>query len=215
MFDQHQPTIGRWAQAHPANFAKVQLLAILSARQPFPEIHEDYQAVLRGDTRSLFAWKHEAWRQAELKSAERLAKLKAIEALRPIWGDQTTDAALLVEVTQWYGLGLIKGGFVLQLTFGRVGCLDTRNQHDFGLDARALTLPYRLTDKQRRRLVRRYIDQCNALGGCAYLWDTWCSNYVRGRLSDPWEVSAEHCRILGLDPGVNPADIPFPYAMAA
>ena len=124
----------------------------------------------------------------------------------------------MAEITSWYGLSFIKGGFVAQLAYGVVGCLDTRNQAAYGIGKRDFReLPANASVGWRLRHARRYCRMCRKLGGAAVLWDAWCDEYqhskVAARLSTGWLASAEHCRILGLPTGDDPLagvdDIPF------
>ena len=58
---------------------------------------------------------------------------------------------------------------------------------------------------KRRQLIKSYLSFCNELGGCRKIWDAWCNHY--GETSDAFvdgeDVSAEHCRILGIDPSTQ------------
>lgn len=210
MFSQHQPIIGKWARARPENFAHVQLLAILSARQPFERVGEDMAAVLEGDHKPLFDWKLNAWLDARDYSGERLARCEMIY----LRGDgPRMEAELLAEITSWLGFGFIKGGFVAQLAYGVIGCIDSRNQTAYNLPQFAAVKTTAL-HATRLKHARRYVRLCRRLGGCEALWNAWCDGYatsrVAARLLDGWECSAEHCRILGLDPGPNYLDdMPF------
>lgn len=209
MYAQHQPLISGWSRSHPEHFALCGLLCILSARQPFDRLGDDMEAVLSGnDPSPLFAWKAEAWRQHEAAAAPRLQALE----MAHFWhkgSPLSLDTRLLELVASWHGFGFVKGGFLLQLTFGRLGCLDVRNAQDFGLGR--IRNPDRRSPTALSAQARRYAKRCRALGGPDYLWDHWCTNYAlsSARLTTPWQVSAEHCRVLGLDPGADPADIPF------
>lgn len=209
MFADHQPIIGQWARACPENFARAQLLAILSARQPFDYVGEDLNAVLAGDPRPLFAWKAAAWFDIQRTAARRLA---ACEMIYCRGSKVAMETELLAEITKTIGLGLIKGGFVAQMVYGVIGCIDSRNQDEFGIAKRRYReIPPSATDATRTRKCREYVLACRKLGGCAFLWDNWCQGYALkgGRLSTSWEVSAEHCRILGLAAGNDASDIPF------
>ena len=204
MFANHQPIISEYARAHEGAFARVGLLCILSARQPFFSVADQFTDVMRGDRRWLFDWKSRAWNEMHDQCMSRFARL---EAIRQNSGPRMLEANLLAEVVSWHGFGLAKGGFLLQLTYGLVGCLDSRNIAQYGL-AEPCNLPKTLSYRTRLKKCCEYVDLCYALGGSEVLWDEWCYGFeVEGRKA--FEVSAEHCRILGLDPNVNETKIPF------
>ena len=198
MFAQHQPTISAYGRSSAEGFARCGLLCIASARQPFATVGEAMREILGGRGASdLFAWKAQAWDQLQETATERLATLEALEAKR------ASDVAMLLQVTSWYGFGYVKGGFLLQMLYGRLGCLDTRNEAQFGL--RYLRKRADTSLEARTQVARRYVRKVKSLGGCEFLWNNWCMGLAAegNRFKSTWDVSAEHCRILGLDPGAE------------
>jgi hypothetical protein len=214
MFSQHQPLIAEHAST-PEGLVDIALLAIVSARMPFARVREDFAAVKNGDTTPLFAWKFEAYRRFK----ERAEKVKA--RLEREYGftrrsPYLRTAYMLAEISGEYGLGFVKGGFVLQMAYGVSGCVDTRNIDTFGVSRNAVAPPsVALKYETRLRKARAYTKLINSLGGTGFLWDAWCTYYADSGdnpdWSDGWDVSAEHCRILGIDPGERPQieEIPF------
>lgn len=218
MFKQHQPLIAEHATT-PDGFADLQLLAIASARMPFSRVAEDFAAVKSGDATPLFAWKHEAWRQAQADKEIRFAAVRSI--LYDPGADFDTrypdrESAALALVSQWYGLGFVKGGFVLQMAYGISGCIDARNEETYAVEAKATRAPSsRLGMKSRYKHARAYNALCAALGGTETLWNAWCDYYAASGdnpdWTDGWQVSAEHCRVLGIDPGAKPETGEVPW----
>lgn len=219
MFANHQPKIAAYAQQNASCMSEVALLCILSARMRFPRIRGDFRAVIGGDDHPLFAWKLQAWEEMQANREVRYDKLMSIlRRERELTGRRLFMAdVMLAEVQTWYGLGLIKGGFFLQMCFGVSGCVDSRNQEDFALSAmearRWKAKPKHLSDASRMRHSQAYNEFINYLGGTEQLWDFWCAGYHKQdplTFKSPWDASAEHCRILGINPGEEIDDeIPF------
>jgi len=207
MFATHQSSIARWAQSSSDNFCDVQLLAILSARQPFSRVREQFEQVKRDDWSPLFSWKEQAYQNCLQGQDIRYETVMMIADS----GEDEHDMAdmLLDEVATYHGLGLVKGGFVVQMAFGLSGCFDSRNMDDLHMSARMWRSDgfarHNLTTRMRK--VRKYNQAVESIGTGA-LWDMWCNNYAKtsSTLLTGWDVSAEHCRILGIDPGESPND---------
>jgi hypothetical protein len=132
-------------------------------------------------------------------------------ALKNTWenaqvGEEMRDARMLTCVASWFGLGFVKGGFVLQMAYGISGCIDARNIDTFGVNPRSVSAPKKMEQyKTRYRKALAYNKLIRSLGGTENLWNAWCTYYAESgdypEWVDGWQVSAEHCRILGLDPG--------------
>jgi len=210
MFANHQKQIGQWCRQSADNFADVQLLAILSARQPFSRVREQFEMVKRDDWSPLFAWKKQAYQEAIEDADTRLETCLMLDHI----GDEDYSNAdiLLEEVATWSGFGLVKGGFVVQMAFGLSGCLDSRNMDDLHMPVRMWRSDgfahHSLTTRMRK--VRKYNQAVEDIGTGA-LWDMWCTNYAAGsdHFLSAWDVSAEHCRILGITPDLDEGEMPF------
>lgn len=205
MFDLHQPMIGRFARQSPENMARVALVCILTARMPFGGVAEQLRKYDRGERHMLFAWKYRA--VAEVNE-------RADDLYRTLEGLQSKPNHQLAHVLSVHGMGMVKGGFWLQLAYGVSGCLDMHNVDRFELRRGHIRAPEPTVSYQARlRRATAYHKLVKRLGGTAQLWDGWCeylASVQRARWSGPFDVSAEHCRILGLDPGkAGDDEIPF------
>jgi hypothetical protein len=103
------------------------------------------------------------------------------------------------------GLGLVKGGFLAQLVFGLVGCIDTHNLTRFNVrpyDVAARAFKSAKTSATRNRKIEVYLDICAKLGGCAALWDGWCE-YVYARNRGDYYTSAQQVSQMHVDAIVN------------
>lgn len=210
MFADHQPLISQWVRSHPDNMRDVAIFCIITAHWPFDRVRDDFDDVKSGDTSVLCGWKTEAVRLAHHESGGRF------EQLETLWREDWGPDIMLAHVAQWYGLGHVKGGFFLQLCYGISGCLDVRNAELHGLQRSALRSDGDVRFPTRVKRASRYNELCERLGGTRNLWDTWCDLYAleyQGSRKDDfatgWQVSAEHCRVFGIDPGIEPEEVPF------
>jgi hypothetical protein len=193
MYKNHQPLIAKHAQT-PEGFTDVGLFCILSARTRFSNLNEQFQRIKSGDLQPLYGWKRDAYLQHKEQANHRLNKLNTLNNYAYEW-------TLLDEVSNWPGFSLIKGGFFLQLVYGVSGCIDSRNMKSLGIAREMLELSNRLTIPSKRKRVYEYSRLVKTLGGTEFLWDKWCSEYAEsgdGPWTTPYEVSAEHCKTLGI-----------------
>ena len=91
-----------------------------------------------------------------------------------------TDAealAALIREAEW--LSTVKGGFVVQLTRGGLGCIDSVNKRLYGLET--------VTNSPNL-----YPALCESLGGSVALWAHWCNAVALERGADPVAISRAH-----------------------
>ena len=113
---------------------------------------------------------------------------------RACFAEGLSHADRLTLLTQVPGLGIPKAGFVLQLTIGATGCLDTHNIRNFGLEAKHFVSSGLKTETVLKR-ARLYVETCEALGGCEFLWNQWCefiTNRYHKEFDDAEHVSRLH-----------------------
>lgn len=196
MFATHQPRIEAHART-PEGFADVAVFVLLTIQEPLRRVPEYMERVQRGDDSPLWGIKRRGAEWIWNNGKRWAARCQLLAHHR-----HATDADLLLALTECPGLGLVKAGFVAQLAFGRVGCLDTHNLKRFNLKPDAFALRSKQTPQLKRRKAETYAAKCQELGGCAFLWDSWCE-YVATSTRIEWpggafEVSAYHCRALSL-----------------
>jgi hypothetical protein len=213
MFANHQPIIGEWARAEPRNFALTATFVICTIRVPLERAIMEYHAYRdHGDVAALWGWKLQAVRDMEENATQRLTALHKRHLGRP--GD---DDAMLALIVSWLGVSYAKGGFLLQLTHGLSGCIDSHNERRLGVNLRAEGLtasPKR--PPTRTRKARRYNHLVRSAGGTEKLWDDWCNGIAANRpdvWSDGFEVSRNHALAVlpsgELDTSHVGSDIPF------
>jgi hypothetical protein len=113
-------------------------------------------------------------------------------------------------IRQWIkvpGMGIVKAGFVAQMTCGKAGCLDMHNIERYGLDAKVFQVPARvkLADQMQAidDTINHYLSLCELCGGTEYLWDEWC-RVLADKVSTfdgPEDVSRRHYIYLLSLPG--------------
>jgi hypothetical protein len=166
MFSTHQKQISKFAKQSPDNTARVALVVMLSIQQQWNQIGKQTLDVKANSVTSkyLFGSKRKGWEYI-------LANKKNLHTT--IFNKTIPLADKLLKVASIPGIGLVKAGFVLQLCIGKVGCLDVHNLKRFGLSASAFKLG-KVKYPTALGKAELYIKLCEDLGGCKYLWDSWC-----------------------------------------
>lgn len=203
MFNTHQKTIGAYARADARAFARTLKFVVLTIRESLENVQLNLEALEHGTTPQeeasiLFGHKRDAWDYIETHAEDIHWQAEEIN----YHGDNIAQnlVALFATIP---GIGPAKAGFCAQLIYGCGGCIDTHNIVRLGIDPNAIK-----SDRYKRakglqtriKYLERYIALCDRAGGCAQLWDDWCT-YVatkRGNGTTAYDISALHCRALGL-----------------
>lgn len=184
MFAQHQPIISQWARADADNLRDVIRFVLLTIRYPLYLAVED----MRDDNpRAMTGARQYAWHAAGRDARE---VFDTCENIAHGYHDPADVAAELCGyLATRPAFGLAKAGFVVQLAYGLGGCLDSHNLARFNISQWRFAHYKRKGPRTQARMRRAYVDTCDALGGTADLWDTWC-HYVAER--DAHYSSAHH-----------------------
>jgi hypothetical protein len=74
-------------------------------------------------------------------------------------------------------IGLVKAGFIMQLTTGEAGCLDCHNLKQYDVDENT----FKVNGKDKGKMTaasfnkaRKYLAVCKEIGGSEVLWNNWC-----------------------------------------
>ena len=196
MYSEHQPEIAAHAWASPEGLARAALFTLASIRQPFARAVSQ----VRRDAPN-------ASRLARIRLAARQFQGSAAKHLDTLGRISDADSALYYLAGKVPGLALAKGGFLVQMLYGGVGCLDSVNAGLYGIPE-ATTAHYsqfkRAGRHEQGRMLRRYVSHCQRLGGAQLLWDKWCASIAgdagaqRKQWRDAEHVSAAHvAAVLG------------------
>lgn len=176
MFANDNPPIGAAARRSPGAHARVCrfVLATIRARW-LPDVYEAFKAQDYSKGRVWFGSK---FRGLEYIAANEQALFDdAMGAL--------DDAERLTVYMRIPGIGIAKAGFICQLVFGTVGCLDSHNLRRFGKPQDYFKV--KQSAKARADQIAEYIDLCRSVGGSEYLWNSWCE-----LIGDKYHVPAEY-----------------------
>ena len=166
MFTTHQKSIGRWGRKSPDNTSWIIAMVLLSIQQHWDQIGNQLIDLKENglDCKYLFASKRLGWDYV-------VANKKELH--EAIYSRNLPMAEKLLAVASIPNIDLIKAGFVLQLCIGKVGCLDVHNLRRFGLKPQAFKT-YGLKYDTALGKAKLYVKVCEDLGGCEYLWNSWC-----------------------------------------
>jgi hypothetical protein len=203
MYDTHATAIQEHVRTGGAGaFRDVATFVLATIRVPLWSAAACTRAIVTSGEDAEYALKRCIW-------GHKRAGLAWIDANLEKWFEDAafahamgSDEELLVVLAQCPGLGLAKAGFLAQLAFGRVGCIDSHNLRRFGLSQNLCSFDAKAQVATQLRRARNYIAACEQAGGCEALWDGWC-NYVaenqQKRYDDGEHVSALHVYALGIE----------------
>lgn len=205
MYSTHQAKIGAYGRASPDNMAHVLKFVIITIRNPLYNVSADLEQVGEdADSFHAIAWGYKGKAINEIEEDKHALYAQAEE----IWYHATSEREafknLLGLFTGVTGLGLAKAGFACQLLYGVGGCIDSHNLERFDIKPTAIKagkLKNAKTFKTRDKHLENYVDLVDRVGGCASLWDGWCT-YLADKNPSVYRngehVSAIHCEALGI-----------------
>ena len=202
MFNEHQAKIGRYARQDAGSMARVYAFVLATIQQGLWQTPEIMDSIDKEglDSRFLWGFKYDAYTYL-MEHHETI-----YDVSMTLWRGHANPAHQEYELTRYFaglpGLGVVKGGFMVQLCFGLSGCLDSHNIKRYGLDERKFKASRfkSASLKGKRTILRNYFNVIRSEGGCEGLWDSWC-NYVAQqqpeRYSNAYEVSELHLKAIG------------------
>jgi hypothetical protein len=202
MFATHQSEIGKYARDNADNMARVITFVYATIQQPLNTVTDTMEDIdeTGGASIYLWGWKRGAWLWLQEHKEE--VHKRAMDIYDGHADPETVEHELLKYFASLPGLGLVKGGFVIQLCFGLSGCMDRHNMARFDIKENAFAagrFKNAKTNKTRNALVRDYHATVAACGGTAALWNDWCAylaNKYEVLYSDAWQVSALHIKCI-------------------
>ena len=199
MFKKHQAAISQATLKDKSGkiLGDVMTMVILSIQQPWYNIESMMLDVKKNGIESRFLWgmKSDAYKYILRNRKDIHAKLIEYRT------GKIELSELILIIASCPSLGLVKAGFVIQLSLGEIGCLDVHNLNRFGLSASTFKFGKNASYALMQKKAQLYIDTCEKLGGCEYLWDTWCDYLAERnpkRFRDGNHVSELHQTALGL-----------------
>ncbi len=194
MYSVHAKAIQDYAKESSDNLADVITMVVLSIQQPWKDVGKQMADVKLNGKDSKYLWGNKR------RTYDYITKRKGFifnQFLAVINSSKSNDAkaySLMNIFLRIDGLGMVKAGFVCQLTAGLVGCIDLHNIRLYGIDEKILKLPKSLKSKEiKDEKINKYISICHNIG-TENLWDTWC-NFLATKnsvWSNGFEVSKVH-----------------------
>ena len=203
MYRQHATKIQAYAQQSADNLEHVGQFVAFTIHAPFDDAISRLQSYRDGRYQELdevIQATHQAIAWLTTHKSDLHWHLQDIY-YSPYSDAEKADYMLSYVAAEVPGLGLVKAGFLIQLTYGLSACLDTHNMQRFNIKPKSFDHFKRLkTAKTRHRKVKAYHNLCNRSGGTEKIWDTWCAyvadKYLKYKTAD--EVSQLHCSALNL-----------------
>lgn len=197
MYKRDQAAIERWCK-NPDKLLDVGTMVLVSIRNQWTAVGTAMQDVRDNGTRakSLWGWKIDGYVYLRDNRKRLYGRVRDCRAGR------IEPRDLLRDFLQVPGLGLPKGGFLVQLLTGYAGCLDMHNVERFGLDSRVWNIRNLVDPADQLREIEDkitlYLGLCRDCGGSEYLWDTWCDHLADkvGTFTDGDDVSRRHYTYL-------------------
>lgn len=194
MYSVHAKAIQDYAKESSDNLADVITMVVLSIQQPWKDVGKQMSDVKLNGKDSKYLWGNKR------RTYDYITKRKGFifnQFLAVINSSKSNDAkaySLMNIFLRIDGLGMVKAGFVCQLSAGLVGCIDLHNIRLYGIDEKILKLPKSLKSKEiKDEKINKYISICHNIG-TENLWDTWC-NFLATKnsvWSNGFEVSKVH-----------------------
>lgn len=216
MFKDHNPVINEYMQANAQQMIDGIMFVVLSVKTPFHTMAQqmqDYRAN-GGDSKYVWGFKRQTYDYLQEHGQDLYDELMDLRTRtefyskgqpikfrgRQIWHHR--DKQMMLCLTDVPGLGVVKAGFVMQMMFGRVGCIDVHNQRRlYSVDAKSLQLTKAAKDDTKLVKIDAYVNICKKNNSTQRLWDQWCEQLTdkrcnKGRFASGNDVSAYHVHAL-------------------
>ena len=208
MFKNHNPIINAYMQENHEQMSMGIMFVVLSIKTPFHTMKRQMDDYKVNQVNSKYVWGFKIDTHNYLQDYGK----ELYDDLMELWTTpkkelggtaDTKDSAMMMRLMDVPGLGMVKAGFVMQMMFGRVGCMDVHNTRRFyKVDAKDVSISAGVRkDSTKFKKVVGYVQLCKNNRSTAKLWDSWCEQLVykpcnRGRFADGNEVSQMHVAAL-------------------
>jgi hypothetical protein len=194
MYINHAKAIQDYAKQSSDNLVNVITMVVLSIQQPWLSVGDQMADVKQNGLDSKFLWGNKRKAYTYITKRKDFIHNQYLAVINSNKSDDDKAYSLMNIFLRVEGLGMVKAGFVCQLSAGLVGCIDLHNIRLYGIDEKVLKLPKSLkTKKLRDDRINKYISICHNIG-TENLWDTWCDylSTKSPKWSDGFEVSKVH-----------------------
>ena len=194
MYINHAKAIQDYAKQSSNNLVDVITMVVLSIQQPWLSVGDQMADVKQNGLDSKFLWGNKRKAYTYITKRKDFIHNQYLAVINSNKSDDDKAYSLMNIFLRVEGLGMVKAGFVCQLSAGLVGCIDLHNIRLYGIDEKVLKLPKSLkTKKLRDDRINKYISICHNIG-TENLWDTWCDylSTKSPKWSDGFEVSKVH-----------------------
>jgi hypothetical protein len=199
-FKDVNPVINAYMQKSEMHMQDGIMFVVLSIKTPFHTMSKQMQDYRKYGLSSKYVWGFKKQTLEYLLENRSDLYRRLMAAYRIDMSKNARDRWMMEMLTQVPGLGLVKAGFVMQMMFGRVGCIDVHNSRRF----RKVTpkdLQFSPTAKFTTRLqkIDNYIEICKGHRSTSKLWDQWCDLIADkhcNHFNSGWDVSKYHLEAL-------------------
>ena len=194
MYITHAKAIQNYAKQSSDNLVDVITMVVLSIQQPWLSVGDQMADVKQKGLDSKFLWGNKRKAYTYITKRKDFIYNQYLAVINSNKSDDDKAYSLMNIFLRVEGLGMVKAGFVCQLSAGLVGCIDLHNIRLYGIDEKVLKLPKSLKTKTLRDdRINKYISICHNIG-TENLWDTWCDylSTKSPKWSDGFEVSKVH-----------------------
>lgn len=207
MFKDHNPIINEYMQDNHEQMSMGIMFVVLSVKTPFHTMKRQMEDYKVNGVNSKYVWGFKIDTHNYLQDHGK----ELYDDLMQLWmtpkkefgGTQDLkDAAMLLRLVQVPGLAAVKAGFVMQMMFGRVGCMDVHNLRRFRkVDPKDFSFSHMAKPETKFKKLMNYVSLCKVNRSTEKLWDSWCEQLVykpcnRGRFVDGNQVSQMHVAAL-------------------
>ncbi len=194
MYSVHAKAIQDYAQKSSDNLADVIIMVVLSIQQPWKNVGLQMADVKLNGRASKFLWGNKGRTYEYVMKRKGFIFNQFLAVVNSNKSDSDKAYSLMNIFLRIDGLGMVKAGFVCQLSAGLVGCIDLHNIRLYGIDEKILKLPKSLKSKDiKDEKINKYISICHNIG-TENLWDTWCNSLATKNSvwSNGFEVAKVH-----------------------
>mgnify|MGYP003131770215 FL=1 len=194
MYITHAKAIQNYAKQSSDNLVNVITMVVLSIQQPWLSVGDQMADVKQNGLDSKFLWGNKRKAYTYITKRKDFIHNQYLAVINSSKSDDDKAYSLMNIFLRVEGLGMVKAGFVCQLSAGLVGCIDLHNIRLYGIDEKVLKLPKSLKTKTLRDdRINKYISICHNIG-TENLWDTWCDylSTKSPKWSNGFEVSKVH-----------------------